>query len=353
MSHRSQARLELRRAEDIVRKVVDHLAGHGAELKREENVWHIDFGHRRAEVTVDQNIVVVCAEGADPSLLHEMQLDLVEHIAEFGGPGILAWSGGAMPAEPPNVRMMRVESIEDLTPAMRRIRLSGQHLRRFDTMKALHCKLLLPPQNVEPVWPSLDHNGRFRLGNGIVRKYTIRRLDPIAGWMDIDVLLHDPAGPGAAWANTARVGDDLCLIGPGGGGIPVSGPALLLGDETALPAIARALETMTDGTGVTVVIEVSGPDEEQPIVLPSGAVLHWMHRGAQTSGNGLVEAVSQIAPAADCYVWAGCEFAAFKAIRKTLRQTLSHPRDCHLVTAYWRSGIAADRMDRPLARLGL
>jgi NADPH-dependent ferric siderophore reductase len=192
---------------------------------------------------------------------------------------------------PQSFRLMRVEKAEILMPSMRRITFAGPHLRRFEPMQAIHCRLLVPPSDRVPVWPSLNDDGHFRPGNGRVRKYTIRRIDATAGRMEIDFLLHEPAGPGAAWAAAAKVGDELGLMGPGGGSIPLVGQALLLGDETALPAIARALEEMPDGTDVTAVIEIAGPQEEQALALPPGAKLQWLHRGHSGNGEKLAEAV--------------------------------------------------------------
>lgn len=339
----SRIELTLPGAAAIAEKMAEHLAGHGGRLRREPGLWRLDFGLRRAEIEVEGPALRILAHGADASLAEEMRMDLAEHLAEFGGPVLPDWSGrdGQMP---PNFRLMRVAAVRDVTPLMRRIRLEGAHLLRFTPLTALHVKLVLPPGDAAPVWPRLDAGGHLRAGNGILRKYTIRRIDAAAGWLEVDVVRHHPPGPASAWAMAARPGDEVGLFGPGGGGIPLCGPSLLAGDETALPAILRALEAMPDRAGVAALIEVAGPAEEQPA--PADARLRWLHRGDAAPGARLAEAVIAAAPGPETYVWAGCEFAAFRAIRTALRGPMGHPRDRHLVTAYWRAGLAADRMER-------
>ncbi|MFT4149808.1 MAG: siderophore-interacting protein [Paracoccaceae bacterium] len=340
LAHAAETEVAVKDAAKCAGAVAHHLQGHGAAVQVTPGRWRVDFGLRRAELSLAGKGLLLRAEGADASLAHEMRLDLAEHLAEFGGPARILWPGVEERATPPNFRLMTVACVTDLTPHMRRIRLTGTELLRFDTMAALHCKLLLPPAGQPVSWPSLDDRGRFRHGNGIVRKYTVRRLDVAAGWMDIDFVLHDDAGPGSAFAAAARPGDPLGLIGPGGGGVPLTGPMLLAGDETALPAIARALEALPEGADAQVLVEVADAAEEQPLSLPPRSSLRWLHRNGAVPGTLLAHAVAEAAPGPETEVWVACEFAAFRAIRNDLRGRLAHPRARHLVTSYWRAGVA-------------
>jgi len=333
------ARVTTPEAPALARLIAEHLGGHGARVEADEGVWRIDFGLRRATVTVAEDVLKMEAWGADASLAHEMRLDLGEHLAEFGGPKV-DW-GLPSTTVPPNFRQMEIVAVEDITPAMRRLRLSGPDLLRFADPSALHCKLLLPPVDEAPVWPHFDAGGRLTFGNGIVRKYTIRRIDPVAGWMEIDFVLHDDAGPGSAFAAKARVGERLALVGPGGGGIPRQGHVLLAGDETALPAIARALEEAAPDMQGHAYIEVADAAEHQDIRHPDGVALHWVLRDG-APGAALVAALKELSLPPKTYVWAWLEFTAFRALRSHLRTALNHPREAHLVTAYWRKGAAGE-----------
>jgi len=48
------------------------------------------------------------------------------------------------------------------------------------------------------------------------------------------------------------------------------------------------------------------------------------------------------AAAESLYVWASCEFADFREIRKIVRKEWASPRDRHFITAYWRRGAQGD-----------
>src|SRR4051794_8362052 len=75
-------------------------------------------------------------------------------------------------------------------------------------------------------------------GRRVKRRYTIRHARPDTGELDLDVLLHGE-GPGAQWGARAEAGDVVEYQGPRGKLELRSAPAhLLLGDESALPAIA-------------------------------------------------------------------------------------------------------------------
>lgn len=70
----------------------------------------------------------------------------------------------------------------------------------------------------------------------------MRRYDAVAGEVDIDFVIHD-GGRASTWAQTAPVGSTIWVAGPPRGiQIPDAFTwQAYLGDETALPAIARRL----------------------------------------------------------------------------------------------------------------
>lgn len=267
----------------------------------------------------------------------------------------LVWSGdGADTRELAHFREMRVVSSIQLTPHMRRVRLAGSDLARFAS-GGLHVRLLFPPQGRTPVWP---HSGPAALpvwpegeDELVTRVYTIRNIDAEAGHVDIDVVLHDPPGAGCRWSRETRPGDPVGMLGPGGGEVGKAERYLLLGDETALPAIARTLAELPDDAKGHAFIEVDGEDEEQSLLHPVGMQVRWLHRnGAPAGTTTLLEdaARASVAPGSPPpFVWAGCEFEAFKAIRRFCRKDLGLRKNGHLVVAYWRRGKRQD--DAPSA----
>jgi NADPH-dependent ferric siderophore reductase len=181
-----------------------------------------------------------------------------------------------------------------------------------------------------------------------VRVYTIREIDAGAGWVDVDFVLHEDGDtPAATFAEKARPGDVIGMIGPGGGGVPESRNLLLLGDDTAMPAISRILAEMPAGTAARAIVEVNGPADAEALSLPGGAEITWLYREGREPGTTrlLPDALAALDPATlpdDLFVWAGCEFAAFREIRATLRKGWGLKKDRHLAVAYWRRGVGGE-----------
>lgn len=307
------------------------------------------------DVRQDGAALLVEASGVNPIGLSYMKLIFVDHIREYLAEEVeLHWEGdGQSHGIPPFFREMRVTASRRLTPSMQRVTLAVPDLQDLP-LDGLHVRLLLPPTdrpaNLPPVWPMLTASGALSFPGGadalLVRVYTIRHVDPARGEVEIDVVLHPTAETSAArWAATCRPGDVAGLLGPGGGAIPQAPRLLLLGDETALSAIARILEAASPGTRCEAIIEVDGPEDEQPLAGP----VEWLHRSGAAPGTTrlLAEALGKRQPSEDLYVWAGCEFDAFRDIRRHVRSVWKLPRDRHMVAAYWRRGVAGEMAEEP------
>jgi len=135
------------------------------------------------------------------------------------------------------------------------------------------------------------------------RNYTVRRHRPERREIDVDVLLHEPAGPASTWAAAAPLGCDVGFAGPRVDYAPRENAEwlLLCGDDTALPAIAAILEAPPAPGSVLAVIEVAGPDDEHSdIDLPVGADVCGF-----TAGRGLPER-----PRTSPTRYASCRFPA-------------------------------------------
>ncbi|MFT4162067.1 DUF2218 domain-containing protein [Shinella sp.] len=355
----ARARVTLRDPQRLIPAVAAHLVDHGAQIAEAPGgATVVAFEFCRGILQAGHDTLFLQAEAPDTAFLHEIKTELAEHVEEFARlpAGAIAWEGDASSFDaPPNFRLMTVADVGDVTPHMRRIRLKGQALTRFASLRNLHCKLLIPPAGRMPEWPSLDRHGRFVWPDGpgrpVIRKYTIRAADPDAGWLDIDFVLHADAGPGSAWAARARPGDIVGLVGPGGRSIMPAARYLLAGDETALPAIARLLETLPAQSQGLALIEVAGPAEEQAIANRTGIVIRWLYRGQAPAGTTtlLQDAVAALPVPGDSdglFAWVSCEFRAFKAVRAQLRKHWGFPKEAHLVTAYWRRGWTEDGAER-------
>lgn len=167
----------------------------------------------------------------------------------------LHWSDcDAAGRRPANMHVGTVLGTAPLGAAFRRVRLGLDDLGPFDD-RAIHFRLLLPPPGeVAPDWPRMGPNGATVWPKGDKALhcpvYTARHVDREGGALVFDVYEHD-GGRATDWARSARPGDRLAIMGPGGGGVPDAlHTVLLYGDETAFPAIARSLETLPRGVRV-------------------------------------------------------------------------------------------------------
>lgn len=329
--------------------LAEHLAEHGADVSSDhERQWLIRDRHGNATLCASESGLHIETMAADHEALAEMQYILASHIGEFtrDHPVDILWSGdGGEVATLPNLRKLRVEAIRDLSPAMRRITFSGTHLRRFDTLSALHAKLLLPAGDRPLRLPCLTPTGIIDWGpeasRPFLRKYTIRQLRADEGTMDIDFVLHGEAAPGSRFAVQARVGDEIGILGPGGGSAVPADWNLYAGDETALPAIARLAEALPRGARGLALIEIANSGEEQPIETRADVDIVWLHRNGLAKGQLLAERVCGLdCPPAGSFAWAGCEFGAFRSIRALWRKEWKLRKESHLAVSYWRDGMA-------------
>jgi len=242
------------------------------------------------------------------------------------------------------VDVFTVVSVEDVTPTVRRILLAGTPA---GVAAAGPTVSLLVPRvdDSAPRWPRVAKDGRIVWPEGAhgvsLRSYTARRQDPAGGEVEIDFVLHGD-GPAAAWAAAAAPGDP---IGSAGGGPLGDRPArrlLLAGDETALPAISRILAAAPGDTGGVALIEVAGPQEEQPLPAPAGVTVHWLHREGTAPGEStlLADAVAALDPFPedDVFAWVAAESGAVRTIRADLRGRWGLGRAQHHAIGYWRRG---------------
>ncbi|MFD2238506.1 siderophore-interacting protein [Aureimonas populi] len=344
-------------AQALLRRLCDHFAEHG-EARVENGRGHIRIAYGTAEIEAREASLAVSTQASDAIALSYMKMSLAEHVVGMAeGPApLIRWQGdGPSGGTPPFFNEMRLVSSRRLTPHMQRVRLSGEGLSRF-AGGGLHVRLLFPPAGRAPCWPTLGEDGRVAWPQGEdalqLRVYTIRRVDVEAGLVDIDIVLHEgEETPGSRFALGAGEGQIVGMMGPGGGGVPEARSLLLVGDETALPAIARILEELPAEARARAVIEVDGPADEVALASPAEAHITFLHRHGAPAGTArllpeALRAVDLDALGPDAFVWAGCEFSDFRAIRTYLRKERRMARERHLVAAYWRRGKAGDEARR-------
>jgi len=171
------------------------------------------------------------------------------------------------------------------------------------------------------------------------RTYTVRSFDRAAAEMVIDFVVHGDHGLAGPWAANTQPGDELLILGPGGGYSPdpTADWHLLVGDESAIPAIAAALERIGPDKAVQVFIEVYGPADGMK--LPRHEDVTWVHRGLRPVGEALVEAVTGSEfPSSQVDAFVHGEAGFVKQLRRHLRTERGIPLDRLSISGYWRLG---------------
>lgn len=248
------------------------------------------------------------------------------------------------------VRQLTVLRVERIAGLLVRVTLGGADLADFTSASFDdHIKIFLPETPGAPVAaPTPGPNGlSFPEGapRPIARDYTPRRYDPATQELDIDFVLHED-GPASNWAAQAQPGQTLLIAGPRGSFVVPTGFDwhLLIGDETALPAISRRLEELPDGVQVIALIEIPQASNQIPLAARAGQQVQWLHRnGVPAGGSQLLPqaAASLVLPQGDGYVWVAAESAAAHAVLDIMMsQHKTHKRRIR-AASYWKRGAIA------------
>jgi NADPH-dependent ferric siderophore reductase len=233
-----------------------------------------------------------------------------------------------------------------LTPGVVRVVLGGGSLTGFPAGAYTdhYVKLLFPAGDVRYPEPFDLADIRARLPRDqwpVTRTYTVRAWNAEACELTLDFVVHGDEGLAGPWAARAEPGEEVLFLGPGGGYRPSTeaGRHLLVGDESALPAVAASLEAVPGGAPVRAFVEVAGPEEEQELSLPPDTELRWLHRGAARVGDRLVEAVRALDfPPGDVQAFVHGEAGWVRELRRHLRVERGVPRERLSVSGYWRLG---------------
>lgn len=233
-------------------------------------------------------------------------------------------------------RLLKVARKQQLTPAMVRIVLTGDELAGFTSLGFDdHVKLFFPTGT--PAATAEEPADA-------ARDFTPRRFDAQAGELWIDFFLHE-TGPATSWATQAREGDTLVVGGPKGSAVlAIEGIDLhlFIGDETAIPAIARRLEELPALARAMVVAEVDPGTPWPGFETAAQCDVIWVQRsptGTDSPGADLIERLRTVQiPAERCFVWVALESQAARAIRRYMCDERGVPKAWIKASAYWQRG---------------
>lgn len=246
----------------------------------------------------------------------------------------------------PKRRQLQVASKTYLSPDYLRIvlhgDLSGFESQGFDD----HIKLIFP----DPVTGVVNFPGdaaREGESRPIMRDYTPRYFDVAAGQLTLEFALHGlehgDAGPATRWAADAVIGDSLHIAGPRGSRLlpDIYDHYVLIGDETALPAIGRRLEELPSTKRVTVFVEIDCAENRFELQTKTQAKIHWVNRQEQS----LVDAVAALELSTATHLWIASERTQARAIRDLLQERFNLPASAVKASAYWHKGLAGKHGD--------
>ena len=235
-------------------------------------------------------------------------------------------------------RHVQLLARELISPGFVRLTVGGPALQGFASAGFDdHTKLLLPQVGLDkPNLPQLvDGRPSFSGERPTARDYTPLHHDAARNTLTLEFALHG-TGPAAEWAQTAPIGQWLGLAGPRGSMVvnPLLDWHVLLGDESALPAIARRLAELPATTRTIVRVQLANPADQR--ALPSAAQLdlQWV-----TSLTDAADALSL--PQGDGFIWAAGEHHAMADLRQRLLAKPGADAKRMRIAAYWKQGEAA------------
>ncbi|AXM96188.1 siderophore-interacting protein [Pseudomonas plecoglossicida] len=235
-------------------------------------------------------------------------------------------------------RSLQVLRVTELTPRMRRITLGGAQLKGFTSLGSDdHIKLLF----AETAEQQAIEAGNLRRDGAVrptMREYTPRRIDLSANEMDIDFVLHGD-GPASTWAAQAAQGQILNIAGPRASMVvpDIFDSYLLVGDETAIPAIGRRLEELPAGRQVLAVIQIEDEQERQPLPSRAQVEVIWVKRDEDLLG--LLKGLGL--PGGKLYSWVALEKSLTRQAKALLLEK-GVAEDALKAAAYWRVEGTAD-----------
>ena len=235
-------------------------------------------------------------------------------------------------------RHVQLLAREQISPGFIRLTLGGPELEGFVSAGFDdHTKLILPQAGLEkPNLPQMvDGRPHIDGERPTMRDYTPLNYDAARNTLQMEFAEHG-TGPAVEWARTAPIGQWLGLAGPRGSLVV---PAdldwhVLLGDESAMPAMERRLAELPAGSRAIVRVQISNPADQRAWASAAALDLQWV--------TSLADAADVLElPAGDGFIWASGENRAMADLRqRILAKPGANPRRMR-IASYWKQGEAA------------
>lgn len=315
-------------------KFTEYASAQGLPVEAADDVSLIRFQRGVVQVSGDaaQTRLDISAESA--AALQLLRDTLAERMAALHIP--VVWEVQSGKTRPANLSIAKVVGVARLSPAYVRVTVRGPDLARF-AEGGLHFRLLFGPKDAG--WPFIDQSGVTQWPGGDKAwhrpVYTVREITCEADGsarIDFDIFLHD-GGRVTDWSKSVAIGEEVALTGPNGGRADhQAGWQLLIGDETAVPVIARQLAALPENTKGKVVLFVPDTADIQALAHPACMTIQWVLRKERQTPLGALHA--EPLPPTDRFVFFAAERAEAVAARGYLAEQ-GLPRDEFHSAAYW------------------
>lgn len=290
----------------------------------------------------------------------------------------MAYSKMVKPAEA-GLLPLTVLRTERLAPHWIRVTFGGGEIERFVPMGYDQWFRLFLPVSGEAGLGRVPAKANQMLGylkflripdgeRPVMRNYTVRAFRPARGdagaELDVDFVLHGSAaegtaGPASRWAETCRPGENVLVIDEGLAFNPARGTehVVLVGDETALPAIAAICTSLPAHATGSVLLEAPSAEDALAFPHPDGIAVHWFVRASGEAPGALVlPALRELTlPDAPLHAYAAGEQSLASGARKLLVGERGVDKEQVSFCGYWRRGSAspASRAAREAAAVPL
>lgn len=241
---------------------------------------------------------------------------------------------------------------------MIRVVLAGEDLADFSVGEFTdhYVKLQFPPPGASysaPFDPAEIKATRPREEWHRQRTYSVRDFDPGLRELTIDFVHHGDTGLAGPWAAAAKPGDELQLVGPGGGYSPDPAAAwhLLAGDEAVIPAISVSLTRIAEGSAAHVFIEIEDESEIVDLPCPGDLRLNWLLREGRERGKSdlVLDAIRALDfPEGEVHAFVHGEAGMVRSVRRHLLER-GVPPAAMSATGYWKLSRTEEgwREDKP------
>ena len=256
-------------------------------------------------------------------------------------------------------RIHRAEVLETQCPGpgMIRVRFGGPDLRDYPTtgIGDEYVRMFFPSRPGTEV--SLPHITSLRgweypddVEPAPMRVYTIRAHAP--GEVLVDFVVHE-GGVAAAWAQRAQPGQAVGINPPCGiyGRPETLTRQILVADEPGMPAALRLAELTADTVRTLLLLEVRST-AHRLLADTDDVEYRWLDGTGNGHGaSGVLDALRELAPGDDTYVWVSTEGRTNRAVRRYLRREVGLPADHYTCGAYWQENRDPEEIDAAVENL--